>query len=73
MGGVRNETLLRVKGGLQPCQQSVDRVGKEAQLIPRAGQREALVQIRIRDPLGGRGDRPQRRQHAPGHYPPRHA
>ena len=59
--GVGDEPSLRVKRRLQAFQQPVDRVGEQAQLIARTRHREPLVQVRIRDPLGGRGDRPQRR------------
>jgi DNA-binding response OmpR family regulator len=65
-------TIARLRRKLG-CQQPVYRVGEQAQLIMRTRHREALVQVRIRDPLGGCGDRPQRRQHAPGHYPAEHA
>ena len=59
--GVCDEPSLGVKRRLQAFQQPVDRVGEQPQLIARARHREPLVQVRLRDPLGGRGDRPQRR------------
>ena len=70
--GISDEPSLRLKRPLQALQQPVDRVSEQAQLIPRTGHREALVQIRLRDPLSGRCDRPKRRQHAPGNQPPKH-
>jgi hypothetical protein len=63
--GVCDEPPLRVKGHLQTCQQSVDRVGKLAQFVARAGHREALVEIGVGDPIRRGGDRPQRRQNRP--------
>jgi hypothetical protein len=41
MRGVRDEPSLRDKRGLQPCQQPVDRVGRQTQLVPRATHRKA--------------------------------
>jgi hypothetical protein len=35
-----------------------------AQLVPGAAHRDPLVQVRVRDPIRGGGDRPQRREHA---------
>ena len=48
--GVGDEPPLRVKRGLEACEQLVDRVRQLLELVARAGQREPLVQALLGDP-----------------------
>ena len=67
--GVRDEPPLGLERGLQTREQAVDRVAELLQLVVRAGEREPLVEVLLRDLARRRGHRPQRAERAPGHQP----
>ena len=58
MGGVGDESTLRVERSFQASEESVDGVAQHGELVPGAGQGQTLVQVVLGDGLGGVGDDP---------------
>jgi hypothetical protein len=58
--GVGHEALLRLERRLQACEQVVERVGEQGELVASAvfAQPQAAVQVAGRDVPRRRGDRP---------------
>jgi hypothetical protein len=68
--GVGDEPPLGVEGTLQAPEERVDRLSEPAELVVGAAQGEPLMQVRLGDPLGGVGDRPQWAEDPAGDHPP---
>ena len=64
--GVRDELALRVEGGFEPLEQSVEGVAELLELVVGTVEGEAPVQVARRDLARGVGDRAQRAQRAAG-------
>jgi hypothetical protein len=69
VGGVGDEVSLGLEGGFEACEQVIKGVAESPELVGRAVQAEAFVQVAGRDPAGGGGDRSQRAQDPAGHDP----
>ncbi len=69
VGGVGDELSLRLEGGLEPCEQSVDGRAELLELVVGSLERETAVEVAGGDLAGGVGDGAERSQGAAGDHP----
>ena len=69
VGGVGDEVTLRVERRVEPPEQVVEGVAEFLQLVLRAVEGQALVQVGRGDPSGRAGDGPDGSQHPAGNEP----
>ena len=69
VGGVGDETPLRLEGGLETGEEVVEGVAERFELVLRPVEGQALVQAAGGDPSGRAGDSPDRPQDPAGNEP----